>query len=107
MESDSKFDEKVKELMWYSIGFEMYKNEDFNYSFTKLKAIHYVYILEKDNSQIYIGHSKNIYSRIVQHKMSFDFDTFYLIEYDHYNVLNVEREWIKLLQPKYNIRSRK
>lgn len=107
MENDSEFNKKAEELMYYSHGGYIFKKEDFNQSFNSLKGKHFVYSLEKNDYQIYIGHSKNIYSRIVQHRMSFDFDNFYLIEYDHYNVLWAEREWIKLMQPKYNIRSKK
>jgi hypothetical protein len=99
--------EKANELIYYSHCFWTFNKEDFNQKFNRLKGLHFVYILELNNNTIYVGHSKNIYSRIISHRMKYKFDKFFLIEYDDYNVLNCEREWIKLLQPLYNIRSKK
>jgi hypothetical protein len=79
----------------------------FNQSFNKYKGKHFVYVLENNGEPIYIGHTKNVYTRLVDHKMTYNFTNFWLFEYDKKIILEKERAWIKLFQPTFNIRSKK
>jgi hypothetical protein len=97
---------QANELLSYSLWRKTYKIEDFNIKFMEYQGIHFVYCLTLNDNPIYIGHTKSVYSRIISHKMSYSFDVFYLIQYNKDDVLYAERQWIKLLQPTYNIRSK-
>ena len=99
--------EIVKELLKDCLSATPFLYEQFNQSFNKYKGKHFVYVLENDMEIIYIGHTKNIYTRIVDHRMTYNFTNFWLFEYDEKLVLQKEREWIKSFQPAFNIRSKK
>lgn len=97
---------QANKLLSYSLWRKTYKIEDFNIKFMEYQGIHFVYCLTLSDNAIYIGHTKSVYSRIISHKMTYSFDVFHLIQYDKEDVLYAERQWIKLLQPTYNIRSK-
>ncbi len=80
-----------------------HKIGDFNIHWSAYRGRFFVYFLMYEDKEIYIGHTKSLYERIVCHKQSFEFDRFGLIEYNTYEEsLNQERAWIKYHQPKFN-----
>jgi hypothetical protein len=84
-----------------------HKVDDFNIRWSECKGRFYVYFLMYEDKIIYIGHTRNLYQRIVCHKQCFEFDRFALIEYNTYDEsLSEERSWIKYHQPIFNIKSK-
>jgi len=80
---------------------------DFNIRWSECKGRFYVYFIMYEDKIIYIGHTRNLYQRIVCHKQCFEFDRFALIEYNTYDEsLSEERSWIKYHQPIFNIKSK-
>jgi hypothetical protein len=79
----------------------------FNVTWNQYKGRFFVYFLMHKGLIIYIGHSQNLYERIVCHKQRFEFDRFALIEYSTYNEsLIEERFWINYHKPIYNVKSK-
>jgi hypothetical protein len=103
---DSKIKLKAQQLLSFSLWKNRYDINDFNIKFMEYQGIHFVYCLTLCDDAIYVGHTKSVYSRIISHKMKYNFDSFHLVQYDKKDVLYAEREWIKLLQPTFNIRSK-
>ena len=97
----------VLELLDECIIEESYYYDQFNCHFQKYKGRNFVYVLENGEQIIYIGHTKNLYTRIIDHKMNYNFTKFYIFEYDKYILLEKERAFIYLFQPEFNTRSKK
>jgi hypothetical protein len=71
-----------------------------------LKGRLFVYVLCNGNNVIYVGCSRNIYTRLVAHKSAKRFDHVLLIEFKGLNAWEKELELIKLLQPEMNLYSK-
>lgn len=67
------------------------------------EKIYYVYFLFDKDELVYIGKTINIHQRVYQHKSTKTFDSYSFIEsnFDDYEFL--ERIYINIHKPKYNI----
>lgn len=81
---------------------------DFKNQWGKYKGLFFVYfIINNDEKTIYIGHTKDLYNRIVCHQQRFKFYRFGLIQYNTYQeMLTEEKLWIKYYKPDFNIKSK-
>ena len=73
---------------------------------TGLAGRNFVYQLLRGVSIVYIGHTRSLYSRMVAHKYSVDFDKVIIHEFDCVTQCReCERNLIKLIRPGLNVRS--
>ena len=69
----------------------------------KLKCRFFNYFLLVEDELIYIGFSKSIYHRMMQHKRDYNFDKILLVEFtSERSARNTEKRMIKLFKPPYN-----
>lgn len=63
-----------------------------------------VYFLMMNDETMYVGQSKNVYSRIAQHmnNADFEFDHFVITECEPVHLLQLEAKFIHEMHPKWN-----
>jgi hypothetical protein len=66
-----------------------------------------VYFLFLDGVCVYAGQSLNLHARVDQHLFRVPFDSYSWINVPSEKALEVERHYIRLLQPEYNVRDKK
>lgn len=62
----------------------------------------FIYLLCNNDKVIYVGRTKNLYTRLIWHKMYKSFTDIILIEYSINDISNAEKQIIKLLKPTLN-----
>lgn len=68
------------------------------------KGSYFVYFLINKNKIDYIGVSESLYSRLIQHKCTKQFQEVLLLKFDNYNkMLEAEKELIDMFNPSLNI----
>ncbi len=94
----------------YSQFIEAVVETDFitiNKNWLKLKGLHVVYFLLKDDVLLYIGCTSDVATRLLSHKSSKEFNKVILIECDERtNAFKIEKYFIKKYKPHYNCTER-
>lgn len=76
---------------------------DINVRLLQLHRRSFVYILCDKSEIIYIGRTRDLYTRLTTHKMYRFFDEIILIEFNTEDVNKYEKILIKLFSPTYNV----
>ncbi len=78
------------------------KRDEINTILKVVKGRYFVYMLITKGIVLYVGKSRNLYLRLLSHKSSRWFTKILLIEYEVADYSEMEKQIIKLIQPKYN-----
>ena len=72
------------------------------YSLVYYSKNHYVYFLSEDNEIVYVGETKDIYTRPFSHRHNKNFNYVYFLEFkDRFRAKIVEKYWQIKILPKY------
>jgi predicted GIY-YIG superfamily endonuclease len=86
---------KIAALKEYKIFWD-----DISQKLNQLKGRFFVYLLLKGSEVIYVGRSRNLSCRLINHKYKKDFDIVYLAEFKTYSDLcKAEKKIIKHYSP--------
>lgn len=61
-----------------------------------------IYFLVRGETVVYIGSSRNVLPRIAAHKKDKVFDSYFIVEANEDDLLNIETEYIAEFTPEYN-----
>ena len=77
---------------------------DVTYKLSQVRGRHFVYVLKKDGTPVYIGRTRDLLHRLYYHKYRKDFEDIHLLEYDKYETSKrAERRLIRYYKPEMNI----
>jgi hypothetical protein len=68
----------------------------------KVSGRSFIYLLCDKSEVVYAGRTRNLYARMLCHKMYKKFTDIILLEYSSNEISKVEKQIIKLLKPKLN-----
>lgn len=69
----------------------------------EIKALVGIYFLFKDEELVYIGQSTNINKRVHDHIIDKKFNTYTYIQFPKFKLDEMEKKFIRIYSPKYNI----
>ncbi len=76
--------------------------EETNVQLMQVAGRNFIYLLCDKGEVIYAGRTRNLYARMLFHKMYKEFTDIILLEYSADEIPAVEKQIVKLLKPKLN-----